>query len=60
MGILGRIHELRFEIVKTRATLFHSIDETLGAAAVAPLIEASERTARQYIAGVTEPTERPS
>jgi hypothetical protein len=48
----SRLGQLRFEIVKTRSALLHSLDQTLGAAAVDQIIEASETTAREYTAGV--------
>ncbi|HUA36030.1 MAG TPA: hypothetical protein VMA09_20635, partial [Candidatus Binataceae bacterium] len=47
-----RIEQLRFEIVKTRAALLHSLDQSLGAAVVDQIIEASEQTAREYTAGI--------
>jgi hypothetical protein len=48
----GRFERLRFEIVKTRSVLLHSLDQTLGAAAVDQIIEASEQTAREYTANL--------
>jgi predicted DNA binding CopG/RHH family protein len=48
----ARIEQLRFEIVKTRAALFHSLDQSLGATVVDQIIEASEQTAREYTAGI--------
>jgi hypothetical protein len=52
------LDQLRFEIVKTRAALLHSLDRSLGAAAVDEIIEASDRTAREYIAGLADDAER--
>ncbi len=51
-----RYGQLLFEVVKTRAALFHSLDQNLGAALVDEIIEAAETTARQYLArlGVVE------
>ncbi len=45
-----RYGQLRFEVIKTRSALFHSLDQTLGANAVDEIIEASEQSARQYLA----------
>jgi hypothetical protein len=47
-----RFERLRFEMVKTRSALLHSLDETLGADAVDRVIEASDQTAREYIASL--------
>ncbi len=55
-----RFHELRFEIVKTRSALLHSLDQSLGAEVVDKIIEASDKTAREYIAGVNGDTESES
>jgi len=51
-GDCARFDQLRFEIVKTRAALLHSLDQTLSAAVVDQIIEASDQTAREYTAGV--------
>ena len=48
----ARFDQLRFEIVKTRAALLHSFDQTLSAAVVDQVIEASDQTAREYVAGI--------
>jgi hypothetical protein len=45
-----RYGQLLFEVVKTRSALFHSLDQNLAAPVVDEIIEASEKTARQYIA----------
>ena len=45
-----RYGQLLFEVVKTRAALFHSLDHNVGAALVDEIIEAAEKTARQYLA----------
>ncbi len=45
-----RYGQLLFEVVKARAALFHSLDQNLSAPVVDEIIEASEKTARQYIA----------
>jgi hypothetical protein len=37
-------------MVKTRSAIFHSLDQSIGANAVDEIIEASEQTARQYLA----------
>jgi hypothetical protein len=42
--------QLLFEMVKTRSAIFHSLDQSIGANAVDEIIEASEQTARQYLA----------
>jgi hypothetical protein len=47
-----RFEQLRFEIVKTRSALLHSLDQTLSAAVVDQIIEASDQTAREYTAGL--------
>jgi hypothetical protein len=52
-----RYDQLLFEVVKTRAALFHGLDQTLSAPVVDGIIEASERTARQYIGGLVEAEE---
>ena len=48
----ARFDQLWFEIVKTRAALVHSLDQTLGSAVVDQIIEASDQTAREYVAGI--------
>lgn len=45
-----RYGQLLFEAIKTRSALFHSLDQSMGANAVDEIIEASEQTARQYLA----------
>ena len=47
-----RFEQLRFEIVKTRSALLHSLDQTLSASVVDQIIEASDQTAREYTAGL--------
>lgn len=47
----ARFDQLRFEIVKTRSALLHSLDQTLSASVVDQIIEASDQTAREYTAG---------
>jgi hypothetical protein len=42
----ARFDQLRFEIVKTRSALLHSLDQTLSASVVDQIIEASDQTAR--------------
>ena len=44
----ARFEQLRFEIVKTRSALLHSLDQTLSASVVDQIIEASDQTAREY------------
>ena len=56
-GDCARFDQLRFEIVKTRAALLHSLDQTLSAAVVDQIIEASDQTAREYTAGIGEDLE---
>jgi hypothetical protein len=41
--------QLLFEVVKTRSALFHSLDQNLSAPVVDEIIEASEKSAQQYI-----------
>ena len=48
----ARFEQLRFEIVKTRSALLHSLDQTLSATVVDQIIEASDQTAREYAAGL--------
>ena len=45
-----RYAQLLFEVVKTRSAIFHALDQNLGAPIVDGIIEASEKTAQQYIA----------
>ena len=52
-----RFDQLRFEIVKTRAALFHSLDNTLGSDVVDQIIEAADQTAREYTSALNEPSE---
>jgi hypothetical protein len=51
-GEAARFDQLRFEIVKTRSALLHSLDLTLSATVVDQIIEASHQTAREYTAGL--------
>jgi len=52
----GQRHDqLLFEIVKTRSALFHALDQSVGAAAVDEIIEASEKAARQYLDRLATP-----
>ena len=44
-----RYGQLLFEVVKTRSALFHSLDQNLSAPVVDEIIEASEKSAQQYI-----------
>lgn len=55
-----RLDQLRFEIVKTRSALLHSLDQSLGAEVVDKIIEASDKTARDYIAGLAPAQESES
>jgi transposase-like protein len=48
----ARSYQLRFEIVKTRSALLHSLDQTLSATVVNQIIEASDQAAREYVAGI--------
>lgn len=48
----ARFEQLRFEIVKTRSALLHSLDQTLSASVVDQIIEACDQTAREYTAGL--------
>ena len=48
----ARFNQLRFEIVKTRSALLHSLDQTLSTSVVDQIIEASDQTAREYAAGL--------
>ena len=48
----ARFDQLRFEIVKTRSALLHSLDQTLSASVVDQIIEALDQTAREYTAGL--------
>jgi hypothetical protein len=45
-----RYGQLLFEVIKSRSAIFHSLDQSIGANAVDEIIEASEQTARQYLA----------
>jgi hypothetical protein len=56
----ARFEQLRFEIVKTRSALLHSLDQTLSAAVVDEIIEASDETAREYSAGLAPAPESKS
>jgi hypothetical protein len=56
----ARFDQLRFEIVKTRSALLHSLDQTLSAAVVDEIIEASDKTAREYSAGLAPAPESKS
>ncbi len=51
-GEAARFDQLRFEIVKTRSALLHSLDQTLSATVVDQIIEASDQTAREYTDGL--------
>lgn len=44
-----RYRQLLYEIGKMRSVVLHSLDHTLGADQVDDIIEASERTAREYV-----------
>ncbi len=55
-----RLDQLRFEIVKTRSALLHSLDQTLSAEVVDKIIEASEQTAREYMVSMNGRTESKS
>ena len=52
-----RYGQILFEIVKTRSAVFHSIDQTLGGAAIDSIMDACEEAARQYIAHLSTETE---
>ncbi len=56
----ARFDELRFEIVKTRSALLHSLDQSLSADVVDKIIEASDKTAREYVAGLAPTPESES
>lgn len=56
----ARFEQLRFEIVKTRSALLHSLDLTLSTATVDQIIEASDRTTRKYTAGLGPTSESKS
>ena len=43
------IAQLLFEIVKTRSAFLHALDQSLSEPVVDEIIEASEKTAREYI-----------
>ena len=51
-----RYGQMLFEIVKTRSAVFHSIDQTLGGAAIDSIMDACEEAARQYIAELSTET----
>lgn len=51
-GEAARFDQLRFEIVKTRSALLHSLDQTLSAHVVDQIIEESDETAREYTVGL--------
>jgi len=44
-----RFTRLLFEVVKTRSVFLHALDQSLSESAVDEIIEASEKTARDYI-----------
>lgn len=44
-----RYTRLLFEVVKTRSAFLHALDQSLSEPAVDEIIEASEKTARDYI-----------
>ena len=46
---MERHTRLLFEVVKTRSALLHSLDRNLGEPVVDEIVEASEKTARDYI-----------
>jgi len=52
-----RYGQMLFETVKTRSAVLHSIDQTLGAAAIDSIMDACEEAARQYIAQLSTETE---
>ena len=52
-----RYGQMLFETVKTRPAVFHSIDQTLGGAAIDSIMDACEEPARQYIAQLSTETE---
>jgi len=52
-----RYGQMLFEIVKTRSAVFHSIDQTLGVAAIDSIMDACEEAARHYIAQLSTETE---
>ncbi|SRR5229473_4395251 len=54
----ARFDQLRFEIVKTRSALLHSLDQTLSGSVVDQIIEASEQAAREYVAAIGGDVER--
>jgi hypothetical protein len=59
-GETARFEQLRFEIVKTRSALLHSLDHTLSASVVDQIIEASEQTSREYTIGLVSTQESKS
>lgn len=46
---MERHTQLLFEVVKTRSAFLHALDQNLGVPVVDEIIEASEKTARDYI-----------
>jgi hypothetical protein len=46
---MERHTQLLFEVVKTRSAFLHALDQNLGEPVVDAIIEASEKTARDYI-----------
>jgi hypothetical protein len=52
-----RYGQMLFEIVKTRSAVFHSIDQTVGGAAIDSIMDACEEAARQYIAQLSSEME---
>jgi hypothetical protein len=44
-------------VVKTRSALFHSLDQNLSAPVVDEIIEASEKSAQQYITRLAQAAE---
>jgi hypothetical protein len=59
-GEAARFYQLRFDIVKTRSALLHSLDQTLSATVVDQIIEASDQTAREYTDGLAPTPENRS
>jgi hypothetical protein len=45
-----RYAQLLFEVVKSRSAIFHALDQNLSAPVVDEIIEASEKTAHEYVA----------
>jgi hypothetical protein len=48
-GVAERDTQLLFEVVKTRSAFLHALDKSLGEPVVDEIIEASEKTTRDYI-----------